>query len=611
MNAAVAHRGPDGAGLWTSADYRCGLGHRRLAVIDLVGGKQPLASWDGRYVIVCNGEIYNYRELRAVLQSGGAVFTTNSDTEVIIEAYRRWGRECLERLRGMFAFALYDMPKKELLLARDRTGIKPLYYYADSSGIVFGSELKSLLQHVRVPRRMNVSALAEYLTLGYPLMPATLFQNLYELEPGMWIEALPAGILSGRFWNWKRRSVEWDRKELLEATQTVVEASVRAHLVADVPVGAFLSGGVDSTLIASQMAELMEARPDTFTVRFGESSYNEADQAKEIARRLGTRHHEIDIKENAVDVNLVEKVMGQFDQPFADSSAIPTYLICNEIRHHVKVVISGDGGDEMFGGYPRFRHADVARQVGRLPDYWLDGASKVIHAMAYGAPSLARKGVRFLDAARRRHGGRLVSLSRCFAPDRLGEVLNEEWHHRLGGFYDQRFPGTYQDDGPGGMEFIDATIRYALPGDYLRKVDMMSSAHGVEVRVPFLGDAILDFAARLPRKWLYSHKTTKIALRSLLRSRIANGVANLPKRGFEIPLHTCLGDEGRAHVASLLTSATARIRDFVQPGYLQRLLEGFRSGRWNHLDYSRYGMNQRVYMFWSLEHWLRTWNPAY
>ena len=610
MNRVISHRGPDGDGIWSSGNHRCELGHRRLAIIDLEGGKQPLVSFDGRYVVVSNGEIYNYRELKSTLESEGATFLTNSDTEVIGEAYRRWGRECLSRFSGMFAIAIYDTRNEELLLARDRTGIKPLYYYTDSLGVIFGSEMKALLQHQRVPRKINSGALADYLTLGYPLVPATFFQDIYELEPGSWLLATPRGVESGRYWDWSRQAEEWNQEELLAATQESFEESVREHLVSDVPVGAFLSGGVDSTLIVSQMAEIMERRPDTFTVRFAENEYNEADQAKEIAKQLGTCHHEIQLKENEIDVDLVEKVMGHFDQPFGDSSAIPTYLISREIRKHVKVVVSGDGGDEMFGGYPRFRHADVARQVGRLPSWCLNGAEALSHSVGNYAPAFARKSSRFLRAARQRHGGRLVSLSSYFPPDRMGEVLHADWEQKTGNSRHELFQGRYPRQGPGGLDFIDTTIRYALPGDYLRKVDMMSSAHGVEVRVPFLGTSILRLASRLPRECLYSKGTSKVALRLLLRQRISKQVAKLPKRGFEIPLDTCLGREGRDYVAKQLTSSKSLISGIVRPDFMARLLEGFQTRQWDRRECSRFGMYQRVYLLWSLEHWLQTWKPS-
>lgn len=615
MTAALAHRGPDGSATWQDNARRVGLGHTRLSIIDLQGGAQPMKSIDGRFVIVFNGEIYNFRSLRQELEQVGHGFATQSDTEVILEAYRRWENRCLERLRGMFAFALYDTCENKLFLARDRTGVKPLYYHSGKGGFFFGSELKALLAAPAIPRRLNYQALADFLRLGYTLPPATFFSDIRELEPGSWLEISPSGIARGRFWEWRRTPADLSDDDALEASEEALTESLRDHMVSDVPIGAFLSGGIDSSLLVALLTRKLGLQIDTFHVRFGESRYDESEYARAVAAHLGTRHHEVMAGdfgrsgEGLQALEIADRVLAQFDQPFGDSSAIPTYLVCREIRKHVKVAISGDGGDEMFGGYSRFWYADVVHRLAAMPRWLLHAAIKASSGLRTFWPDRFREAQRLLTAAAPGSGDRLLSICNYLGRAELPLALRPSAYQRVGKD-EPRFCLNGHGGGPSGADLIDSTVRFTLPGDYLRKVDVMSSAHGLEVRVPFLGEPVLECAAKLPHALKYRGARNKLLLRKLAARYLPQRVARKPKWGFGIPLDSWLGESGRAAVRSLLDSPGAQIRALFRPEYSTPLLRSFAEGRWDRSTLSRYGLYQRVYALWSIERWLNRWRPS-
>lgn len=609
MTATLAHRGPDGMATWLHPTGRVGFGHTRLAIIDLAGGNQPMTSEDGRFVIVFNGEIYNYRRLRHELESYGHQFRTKSDTEVLLNAYRQWGRECLARLSGMFAFAVYDEHTHTLFLARDRTGIKPLYYAAESKGFFFGSELKAILGTGSIAPRVDFRALADFFVLGYPLLPATFFKGCRELEPGTWLEVTRERISAGRYWSWARSEEAWSEATAVERTEHALRESLAEHLNSDVPLGAFLSGGIDSSVLVALLAQSSGAKLKTFTVKFGEAAYDESTFARAVAERFNTSHHEIELDAANADLALVGDVLDGFDQPFGDSSAIPTYMICREIRKHVKVVLGGDGGDEMFGGYPRFRYADIAKTLGGTPRWLRDGASWFSTAFKPLGTTRSRQMHKLLRAAERQDAHRLLALSCYTFPENLADVFVPVVLENIADYYPSLAETTVND--PGGAELIDATVRYALPGDYLRKVDCMSSAHGLEVRVPFLGAQVLDCAARVPHRLKYSANNNKIILRKLARKYLPEAVACKPKGGFGIPLDTWLGEKGRRELHDMLCSNSARLRELIRPKYLSDTLDSFLSTKRDDAKQSRYNLYQQVYFLWGLERWLTRWRPAY
>jgi asparagine synthase (glutamine-hydrolysing) len=608
MAAALAHRGPDGRGMWLDEPHTTGLASTRLAIIDIERGKQPMTSSDGRWVLVFNGEIYNHEELRQQLEDRGHSFRTRCDTEVLLHSLLEWGTSCLPNLRGMFGFAFYDTEERRLLIARDRTGIKPLYYHQGSDGFFFASELKAILLNRQVPRRLDYAALADYMVLGYPVPPRTMFADCAELPPGSWLELDARGEMRiERFWGWTRSGAPQQKFSPEELRAVLLEA-VREHLQADVPLGAFLSGGIDSSLLAALIVRGLRQPLKTFNVKFAEKRYDESPYARAVAAHLGTEHHEITIADGDFDRALVERVLDQFDQPFADSSAIPTYLLSRAIREHVKVVIGGDGGDEMFGGYPRFRYAELARRVGRAPAWVLAAAKASLPAVAYAAPGRARQARRFLRAANNRDGGRLVALSAYTYPEEFGAIFLPEVLPAVTAA-DVGFNRDAWDD-PGGDEFIDATIWTVLPGDYLRKIDVASSAHGLEVRVPFLANQVLDYAARMPSTAKYSWNHSKVALRALAAQWLPSSVAAKPKWGFGIPLDTYLGAAGRGQLRELLASGSARIRRLLRMDYVDTLAERFMERDWDPAQMSRLALYQRVYSLWSLERWLHQWGVA-
>jgi len=610
MTACLAHRGPDGTGTWLSPEMDVGLGHTRLAIIDLAGGRQPIQSVDGRFVIVFNGELYNFRSLRKELKDLGHHFRTSSDTEVLLEAYIQWGPACLQQFRGMFALAIYDTQEHEVFLARDRTGIKPLYYHCGPSGFLFGSELKAILRVPDVPRRLNYQALEDFLVLGYPLAPKTMFLDVCELEPGTSLRVSPRGIEKQRFWSWHQIPASLGESAALEQTQTALTESLREHLVSDVPIGVLLSGGIDSSLLVALLAKVLREDVETFTVSFTEAAYDESPYAEVVARSLGVRHRKIVLNPRLADISLIEDILVQFDQPFADSSAIPTYFICKEIRKSAKVAIGGDGGDEMFGGYRRFSHADMAKLAGTLPSAFLKATGAALGGIAGIAPHLSRIGKRFIRSAASRDEGRFLALSCYTFPDQLPEMIKPAVMETIGNYVPSMSLNGHGTSNPGGKEFVDSTIRYALPGDYLRKVDVMSAAHGLEVRVPFLGEHVLECAAKIPVHLKYSRKKNKIILRKLAEKYLPKAIVEKPKGGFGIPLDSWLGRNGREEVRSLLNSRSTGVRDVIRQEYSDQLLSEFVDQTWNGSKRSRYNTYQQVYMLWSLERWLARWKPS-
>jgi asparagine synthase (glutamine-hydrolysing) len=610
MMASLAHRGPDGRGMWLSGDHATGLANTRLAIIDIEGGQQPIQSADGRLRIIFNGELYNFMALRRQLEFLGHKLLTNSDTEIVLLAYREWGQRCIERFRGMFAFAIYDSTTQELFLARDRTGIKPLYYYSGPGGFYFGSELKALLCAPDVPRVLNYEALADFFVLGYPTLPRSFFAGIYELEPGTWLKVSSRGLAKGRYWKWNREPRQWDESRALEESEAAITDSLREHLVSDVPLGAFLSGGIDSSLLTALLVKVLGKVLQVFTVVFAESGYDESPYARAVAQHLGIPHTQIVLDPKNADPSLLDEILFQFDQPFGDSSAIPTYLICREIRKSVKVAIGGDGGDEMFGGYRRFWYADMAQRLARLPNCCAKTSGDILKQFTRVAPEICRKSQKFLRAVVAKGDQRLLELSSYIFPEKLAEVLEPAALKKLGPYLPSFATNGDISSNAGGGEFTDSTIRFALPGDYLRKIDAMSSAHGLEVRVPFLGEPVLACSAQIPLHLKYSRRRNKIILRKLAAKYLPRAIVEKPKWGFGIPLDSWLGAKGREEIRASLDSPHARIGQFVRRDYTANLLSSFVRQAPDLSKRSRINTYQQVYFLKALEVFLNRWNPA-
>ena len=574
-----------------------------------------MRSGDGRYSVVFNGEIYNFRSLRAELQKLGRVFRTHSDTEVLLEAYSQWGLEALPRLGGMFAFAIFDAVEGSLLLARDRVGIKPLYYHWSDGKFAFASEIKSLLKLRDLPRRLDYRALADYLTLGYAIAPSTFFADVRELPPGRWLKL--GHPLAGRgrlreesYWTWRREEQDWSEAEALAKTKETLLQTLEEHMIADVPVGAMLSGGIDSSLLVSLLARELGVGVETFTVSFGERQYDESTYARQVAKHLGLVHHKVAVPSDSIaDLDEIHTVLDQFDQPFIDSSAIPTHLLCRELRRYVKVAIGGDGGDETFGGYPRIYQADFACRLGQCPAPLLAAAESLCGPIACFAPGTGRRVGRLVRAARDRGQQRLFDLL-YNDPRRLPEMLSQQAVERLDGYSPRVLAADLDDRAVDGRDMIDATMNVSLPGDYLRKVDVMSMAHGLEVRVPFLGARVLELASHIPHRLKHPQRNRgKVLLRKMLREYLPDEITERGKVGFSIPLDTSLNLQKREAIEKMLTAPDARIRPLVEPEFTSLVSRAFVSGQWSELKWSRFVIYQNVYMLWSLERWLQKWDP--
>jgi asparagine synthase (glutamine-hydrolysing) len=598
MTSVQAHRGPDGEGFVCRGPV--GLGHRRLAIIDLVTGEQPMASDDGAVWLVFNGEIYNYRELRRELEARGVRFRTASDTEVILRAYEADGPACVERLRGMFAFAILDERARRVFLARDRVGIKPLVYAWDGRRLLFASEIKGILQDGSVSRELDTEALAEYLTYHYVPAPSTIFRSIRKLPPASTlILPLDGGEPQvSRYWHLRfRPDHRTAEAEWLERLQGHLADAVKSHMVSDVPIGAFLSGGVDSSTVVALMAESSTTPIRTFSIGFAEADFDELAFARQVATRYGTDHYELVVKPNALDV--LPELAWHFDEPFADSSAIPTYYVSKITREHVTVALSGDGGDENFAGYRRYARAQQLHErfdqgLGRLVRPLLALAGRALpleapgqaYAELLGADGLERY-FRLVAYERRRSARRLLS------GDLAGVGSSSAFRRLAADSTAPDYVSTLQD--------ID--IQTYLPDDILSKVDRTSMAVSLEARVPLLDHVLMEFVATIPSSFKLRNGTGKHLLKRAMLRSLPAGVLSRPKMGFGVPLGTWFSSELRDMTRDILLSPTARQRGVFRTAEVERLLQVHDSGRRD--------CSARLWALVCFELWMRQWaGPA-
>ncbi len=568
MGASIFHRGPDGGGEYL--DGPLGMGMRRLSIIDLSTGDQPMANEDRSLWVVFNGEIYNYRELTQDLAARGHRFSTSSDTEVLLHLYEEYGEASVERLRGMFAFAIWNGPARTLFLARDRLGIKPLYYAQTPHGLVFGSELKVLVQSPWLSPRVSPAGLLAFLRFGYVPGPACILEGVATLPPGHTLTLQDGRAAAPRaYWqptaHFNSGGCRWSEGEAVERLRTLLGDAVRSHLVSDVPLGAFLSGGIDSSAVVATMAREAGEPIQTFSIGFRERAYNELPFARQVAAAYGTRHHELVVEPG--DLRLLEEILQAFDEPFADASAIPTYLVSRLARQHVKVVLSGDGGDELFAGYDRYVVDHRRRHLGLMGDLGCGGILKALSAaLPEGTPgrnylynlSLPRM-ERYLDS---------ISLFPTrMLPDLVEpDVLREQ--AALHSVLPQAAPGL---DPVSRLQDFD--IQTYLPGDILTKVDRMSMAHSLEARVPLLDHPFVEFACGLPPDFRLRAGDTKYILKRAVRDRVPPEILNRPKQGFAVPLadwfsgklggffHDVLGDGHRLQALGIRSAWVRQLLD--------------------------------------------------
>jgi asparagine synthase (glutamine-hydrolysing) len=549
MNETMKHRGPDDVGWYHEGEI--GLAHRRLSILDLsVRARQPMSDREKRFWIAYNGEIYNFEEIKRDLP--GHSFDTTSDTEVILAAFREWGIDCLHRFIGMFAFALYDSLEKKLFLARDRLGVKPLYYYCHRGHLAFASELKALVKYPYFEKALDFQSLYQYLVFQYIPEPRTIYEHTYKLPPGTYLVAHDGIMEEKIYWdiNKPRESLKISESDYLERLEELLTDSIRLRQISDVPLGAFLSGGIDSSTIVAFMAAQHKTNVKTFSIGFREQFYDEAPYARKVADYLGTEHHELYVTpKDAYDVIPLLPLL--YDEPFSDSSAIPTYLVSKMAREHVTVCLSGDGGDELFFGYNRYMmmkkmafgtrlplRRELISHLSFLPDPFWGLVGSLGQALLFRSMKTKK-----ITPSRVREALSSMGLDAIDLYLGLVKIWSRDEAKKLLGGNDYSLEGTpfftineklERMKEPERFSFID--MKTYLPGDILTKVDRASMAVGLEARVPFLDHRIVEFACSLPFRHKYKNKESKYLLKRLLYKRIPRELFQRPKQGFGIPI---------------------------------------------------------------------------
>lgn len=586
MNDSQTHRGPDEAGI--HLEPAVGLGHRRLSIIDLSSGQQPLYNEDHSVVVVYNGEIYNFQGLAEELAALGHQFRTHCDTEVIVHAWEEWGVECVHRFRGMFAFAIWDRNRQELFLARDRLGIKPLYYALLPDGqLVFGSELKSLMQHPDLPREMDPRAVEDYFGYGYVPEPKTIFKNVLKMPPGhhMLLKHGESRLPEPKqFWDIPfdlNTSItqEQAEEELIERLREAVDI----RLVSEVPLGAFLSGGVDSSAVVAMMAQLDKDPVNTCSISFGDPKFNESEFAQMVADRYHTNHHVNQV--NPDDFELIDRLATLYDEPYADSSAMPTYRVCELAKRQVTVALSGDGGDENLAGYRRYRWHTYEERMRSLMPYGmrrpLFGFLGDVYPKADWAPKVFRAKSTFEAMARDTAEGYFHSVS--ILGDKLrAQMFSDSFKSELQGYRATDVLREHAKNSPTDhplsmVQYMD--MKTYLVGDILTKVDRASMAHALEVRVPILDHKLVEWMSTLPPDFKLNGREGKYVFKKSLEPHLPNDVLYRPKMGFSVPLASWFRGPLKQRVQDALLGETMMDTGFFDHKFLTQLVEHHQSGR--------------------------------
>lgn len=580
MGDAIVHRGPDDQG--RHVDGSCGIGMRRLSIIDPAGGHQPISSADGRTWVVCNGEIYNFRELRAELQAQGCRFKTASDTEVLLHLYERYGDAFVSRVRGMFGFAVWDSRRRRLILGRDRLGIKPLYLYRTPRMIAFASEAKALLPLVEQRIEIDPSALADYLHLGYVAAPKSLFAGITKLPPATVLTVEGDRIDERRYW---RVPAEIDRAssehEWAARIRESIERSVRRQMVSDVPIGAFLSGGIDSSAVVAFMARNSDRPIRTYSIGFdggrAEALYNELPHARRVARQFGTEHREIIVRPDVVE--LMPRLVWHMDEPIADSAAVTTYLVSKFAREDVKVILSGVGGDELFGGYRRYLGEHYLALLRRLPSALVRTATRAARRLPsdrHGRLSnLSRLARQFLESAELSADERYRSYVQVLDRERARAALRAPAGNAdaLGA----AFADARSDDPVGRLFEVDAATQ--LPDDLLTLTDRMSMAVSLECRVPLLDEELVELAAAIPASLKIKGGRQKHLMKEALKDVLPHDILHREKRGFGTPMGAWLKGTLSGSLDSLLSADSVARRGLLEPAAVERLVADHRASR--------------------------------
>jgi asparagine synthase (glutamine-hydrolysing) len=619
MTSKIAHRGPDAQGIFVEGP--CGLGHRRLSIIDLSErANQPMVSSNDRYVIVYNGEVYNFREIGARLKSNvsnikdSVQLKTSSDTEVVLEAFAAYGVDFIHQLNGMFAIAIYDKVSEELYLFRDRLGIKPIFYYWDNQKLLFASELKAIVSNKEIKTTLRQEAIKEFLYLGYIPTPGTIYSNIYKLESGSWMKVSAKGIEKNTYWNVKNKitnNIISDKEQALVKLSDVIVSSVQYQLKSDVPFGVFLSGGVDSSLITAQAVGLSSVKVKTFSIGFEENSHNESEYAKAVAKYLGTEHHEFIVSYKDA-INLIDDVLDIYDEPFADSSAIPTLLVSKLAKQYVTVTLSGEGGDELFYGYGayqwarrlnnpliKYSHEAIStifkklssryQRVGRLLDYTNDTDLKC-HIFSQEQYFFSSKEIESLLVKEEKFSLKLMSW---LNEDNILTGLND---------YQSNKAIRVSERSLNAMEkqaLFD--LNYYLQDDLLTKVDRASMHYSLETRVPYLDHRLVELAINIDPKLKYKNGISKYILKEILYQYIPKEIFQRPKQGFAIPLNKWLKNELSYLIDENLSEEIVRKYDVIKYEEVKKILTQFNSG----MDF----LYNRIWLLIVLHYWLQKNNP--
>ncbi len=596
MTDALAHRGPDGDGRYLQ--HNVGLGHRRLSIIDLDGGAQPLANENGTVHVVFNGEIYNFVELRAELEQAGHRFKTRSDTEVIVHGYEQWGAQCVDHFNGIFAFALWDEVARRLFLARDHLGVKPLYYTVTRGQLLFGSEIKALLAHPACPRAVDIAALGQLFTFRYVPSPQTLFEGISKLPPGHSMTVDDTGIAIQRHWaRIPSHRDDASEAQLVDEYNELVASAVKLQLRSDVPVGLFLSSGVDSAALLSLMRRQSHAPIHTFTIGFegGERS-NETDDARELARDFGADHTEMMVSPDDYE-RYFERYMWDVEEPVGNETAAAFYFVSMIASRHVKVVLTGQGADEPWGGYHRHLGVKLSEYYRRLPRMVTDGLKGAVLALPRN--ERLKRGVLALDEPDVLT--RFAKIYSFFTPEMRAQLFNPPAcgagspRHDSGEALASLQHDVRQLDPLSQMLYIDT--RAGLPDDLLMVNDKMSMANSIESRVPYLDVRLVEFVESLPARYKLHFMRGKYLHKKALERWVPPGVAHRRKKGFDNPVQQWLRDRLRARVDSLLFSGDACIRRYFDVDYVRRIVQLHQEGRENYM--------RHIYLLISFEMWHR------
>jgi asparagine synthase (glutamine-hydrolysing) len=595
----LSHRGPDDTGVY--ADKNIGLGHKRLSIIDLSPlGHQPMSDESKNIWIVFNGEIYNFLEQRALLEERGVKFKSKTDTEVIIYLYKKYGTGCLKHLRGMFAFAIWDNSKKQLFIARDRLGKKPLKYYCDKNTFIFASELKAILSAAEVKKEIDFSAIDEYLTYQYVPHPKTGFKNIQKLEPAHYLIIKENGVIIKEcYWRLDfSHKLQLSEAEWKQEIVKTLKESVKMRLISDVPLGAHLSGGIDSSLIVALMSEQISGPVKTFSIGFKEARYNELPYAKLVADRYKTEHHEFVVEPNAMEV--LPQLAYQYEEPYADSSALPTWYLSEMTRKYVTVALNGDGGDENFAGYTRYNAVKIFNQLRFVP---FKNALKKINSYLYKKTNrrLFSRGYRLLDAYNRSIYDFYLKIINYFSQEEKVGIYGKElvekigisrWHSFVGDEFEKSRKFDWLD------QILSADINTYLPDDLLVKVDIASMAHSLEIRTPFLDHEFMDLCAQMPSKFKIRGHNKKHILKEIAYNYLPKKCIDRPKQGFGVPLEFWFKGQLEDYVKDKLLNKNFTKYGFKREG-LEKIIASHKKGGQNFANH--------IWALLMLEGWFSTW----